>query len=420
MTTTIAGVDGVASPPPPAPAPEPVPRLRSRQRAADVVAAGVVGLRTRRLRTALTAVGIAIGIAALVATMGISSSSKADLLAKLDALGPNKLEVRAGQDFTGGDATLPVSTVAMIDRIEPVEAAAGVTSVDATVRRNDHVPSNETGGISVLAADDDLLSAVDGTVAQGRFLDDAIDGYPAVVLGATAAKRLGIHDLSERPRVYLDGQWFAVVGILDPVPLLPGLDSASFIGYDIADTLFGTSRSPTAVYVRTDPDQVEAVQNVLGATANPEAPNEVEVSRPSDALAAKKAADDTLTALLLGLGGVALLVGGIGIANVMVIGVLERRTEIGLRRALGATKRHVRLQFLLEALLLALLGGVLGTLLGVVVTAAYTASRDMVLSIPLLTLAGGIGAALGVGAIAGLSPAARAARLAPADSLRPA
>ena len=144
------------------------------------------------------------------------------------------------------------------------------------------------------------------------------------------------------------------------------------------------------MYVLTDPDQVEAVRSVLAATANPQHPNEVSVSRPSDALAAKKAVDATLQALLLGLGGVALLVGGIGIANMMVVAVLERRTEIGVRRALGATKRHIRLQFLVEAVLLALLGGVLGVMIGVGVTAGYTTVRNMVLSVPVTTVAAGV------------------------------
>jgi putative ABC transport system permease protein len=219
--------------------------------------------------------------------------------------------------------------------------------------------------------------------------------------------------------VYLGGRWFSVIGILDPIPLLPNIDSSALIGYEVAHDLFGADRNPSTVYVLTQPNQVRQVQSVLAATANPEHPNEVTVSRPSDAFAAKEAVDSTLQALLLGLGGVALLVGGIGIANMMVVAVLERRTEIGVRRALGATKRHIRLQFLVEAVLLALFGGVLGVLMGVGVTAGYAAVRDMVLSVPISTVAAGVGAALVVGAVAGLSPAARAARLNPADAVRP-
>jgi putative ABC transport system permease protein len=394
------------------------PLAPTRLRPRDVVRTGAVGIRTRRLRSALTALGIAIGIAALVAVLGISASGKADLLAQLDALGPNRLTVTAGQSFMGEESTLPEDSTAMIRRIGPVESAAGTTGVDATVRRTDLVPAEETGGIAVVATEPELLAAVDGTMRTGAFLNAATSKYPAVVLGAKAAERLGIADLAHDPVVYLGGHWFSVVGILEEVPLLPNVDSSAFIGNDIANELFGTERNPSSVYVRTDPDQVEQVRAVLAATANPEHPNEVQVTRPSDAYAAKQAVDDTLRALLLGLGAVALLVGGIGIANMMVVAVLERRTEIGVRRALGATKRHIRMQFLIESMLLALAGGTLGVALGLGVTAGYTRVRDAVMSVPLSTIALGVGAALAVGALAGLSPAARAARLHPADAVR--
>jgi len=408
--------------PVPAPAPDasaPSRLRRSHLRPRDAFGVGAVGLRTRRLRTALTALGIAIGIAALVAVLGIAASGRADLLADLDRLGTNRLTVQAGQSFLGAESKLPEDATAMVRRVGPVTAAAGTTGVQASVRRTDQIPEAETGGISVVATEPELLAAVDGTVRTGTFLNAATAKYPTVVLGAKAAERLGIHSLDGDPVVYLGGRWFSVIGILDPVPLLPNIDSSAMIGYDVAHDLFGTDRNPSTVYVLTDPSQVRQVQNVLAATANPQHPNEVSVSRPSDAFAAKEAVDSTLQALLLGLGGVALLVGGIGIANMMVVAVLERRTEIGVRRALGATKRHIRLQFLIEAVLLALLGGVLGVILGVGVTAGYTAVRNMVLSVPISTVAAGVGAALVVGALAGLSPAARAARLNPADAVRP-
>jgi putative ABC transport system permease protein len=384
-----------------------------------VFGVGAVGLRTRRLRTALTALGIAIGIAALVAVLGIAASGRADLLAKLDQLGTNRLTVQAGQSFLGVQSKLPEDATAMIRRIGPVRSAAGTTGVSASVRRSDLIPAEETGGIGVVATEPALLAAIDATMRTGTFLNGATVKYPTVVLGSKAAERLGIRSLDGDPVVYLGGHWFSVIGILNSVPLLPNIDSSAMIGYDIAHNLFATDRNPSTVYVLTDQSQVRQVQNVLAATANPEHPNEVSVSRPSDAYAAKAAVDATLQALLLGLGGVALLVGGIGIANMMVVAVLERRTEIGVRRALGATKRHIRLQFLVEAVLLALLGGLLGVLLGVAVTAGYTSVRHMVLSVPVSTVAAGVGAALAVGALAGLSPAARAARLNPADAVRP-
>jgi putative ABC transport system permease protein len=391
----------------------------SRLRLRDITAVATVGPRTRRLRTVLTAVGIAIGIAALVAVMGISESSKANLLARLDALGTNRLQVQPGQSLVGDDVTLPDTASNRIRRLDAIDQAAAVSSIDATVRRSDVIPETNTSGIGLRAADLTLPATVGATVAQGRWHDAASERLPTVVLGAVAAQRLGIGNVDGRA-VLIGDQWFTVIGILEPIPLYNTLDSAALIGYPIAEELFDADPSPSTVYVTTDPDLVNQTRDVLAATTNPEAPSEVDVTNPSDALAAKEAVDDTLTALLLGLGGVALLVGGIGIANVMVIGVLERRTEIGVRRALGATKRHIRIQFLLEAILLGTLGGLIGVGLGLAVTAAYTNVRHLTLAIPPDALWIGLGSAIAIGGIAGVSPAARAARLAPAEAIRPA
>ena len=320
------------------------------------------GLRTRRLRAALSALGIAIGIAAMVAVLGISESSRADLLAQLDRLGTNLLRVTPGETFFGAEAKLPKESPGMLRRVGPVERVAATGNTDATVRRSDLIPEAETGGISVLAADPELLGTLGGELAAGRFLNRATARYPAVVLGAKAAERLGVTGAGRQ--VWLGGRWFTVVGILRPVTLAPEIDRAALVGFPAAEALLGSDGSPGTVYVRADPDQVEAVREVLPATANPANPNEVRVSRPSDALAARAAANTAFTSLLLGLGAVALLVGGVGIANVMVISVLERRSEIGLRRALGATKGHVGVQFLAESLLLALAGGLAGVVPG--------------------------------------------------------
>jgi putative ABC transport system permease protein len=383
---------------------------------ADVLRVGSVGLRTRRLRAALSALGIAIGIAAMVAVLGISESSKSDLIATLDRLGTNLLRVAPGQTIFGEDAELPEQAGPMISRIDPIESVSAVESVDATVRRTNYISEQETGGISVMAADLELLTTLGATLRRGVYLDAATARYPAVVLGSTAAERLGIG----RPgvSVWLGEQWFTVVGILDPVELAPDLDSTALIGLPIARQLFGAEGSATTIYVRANPDDLDDVRRVLGATANPEHPEEVDVSRPSDALEARAAAKTAFTSLFLGLGAVALLVGGVGIANVMVISVLERRSEIGLRRALGATRGHVRLQFLTESLILAGLGGAAGVVLGTLVTVVYSSNRGWDTVVPWYLPAGGVAAALAIGAVAGLYPAMRAARLAPTEALR--
>jgi len=389
-----------------------------------MVRVGTVGLRTRRMRTALTALGIAIGIAAMIGVVGISASSRADLIAELDDLGTDLLRVAPGRSVFGDEATLPEHARDAAARIGPVTDAAGLTYAPATVRRNPLIDDAVTGGIAVAAADTGVLAAVSGELAEGRFLDSAAPGAPVVVLGADAAGRLGIRSLEGRPRVWIAddsgaGQWFAVIGILRAAPLAPELDSAALVGADVAEALFGTTASPSTLFVRTTPERVEAVRAVLARSVNPEAPNEVDVARPSDALEARARTDVALRNLLLALGAVALVVGGVGITNVMVISVLERRAEIGVRRALGATRRHVLAQFLAESALLSLFGGILGCVLGAGVTAVYARSQGWALDVPVTALAGGAAIALAVGLLAGVSPAVRAARLDPAEAIRP-
>jgi putative ABC transport system permease protein len=386
----------------------------------DLARIGGAGLSARRLRTGLTALGIAIGIAAMMAVLGISESSRADLLATLDRLGTNLLTVSAGRTLFGEDSSLPEEAPGMIGRIAPVEAVAGVEAVAASVRRTDLIPELETGGISVAAADDKLVETLGGALADGRNLDAAMERYPTVLLGSVAASRLGIDNADAGVMVDIGGHWFVVVGILEPLPLAPEIDRSALIGLPVAKDLFGATGSPTTIYVRAADAAIDDVRSVLPATTNPSNPEEVEVSRPSEALAAKAAAATTFTALLLGLGAVALLVGGLGIANVMLMAVLERRSEIGLRRALGATRGHIVGQFLAEALLLAGVGGVAGVLIGSAVSAIYATSQGWLVALPLIGIVGGIAVAVVMGAAAGLYPAIRAARTAPTEALRTA
>lgn len=396
----------------------------SKMRPADVLRAGTIGLRSRRLRTSLTALGIAIGIAAMIAVVGISSSSKADLLAEIDSLGTGMLRAAPGQSAFGDETTLPEASRETAGRIGPVLGSSALTYTGANVRRTDFISSSVTGGISVAAADPDMLQTTNTALRDGRFLDAATSEVPAVVLGAGAAERLGIDSLDGNPRVWITsddgvGQWFHVIGILEKSPLAPELDSAALIGYGAADALWETTTSPSTLFVRTDPADVEAVREVLARSVKPQAPNEVDVSRPSDALEARAQTDKALRNLLLALGAVALLVGGVGITNVMVIAVLERRAEIGVRRALGAKRRHIATQFIAESSILSFTGGVLGVAMGAGVTAIYARARGWTFDIPGEILLAGTGLALAVGLLAGVSPAIRAARLDPAEAIRP-
>ncbi|MCO1656488.1 ABC transporter permease [Pseudonocardia humida] len=381
---------------------------------ADTARIAVDGLRARPVRAVLSAVGIAIGIAAMVAVLGISASSRAQLDATLDRLGTDLLTAGPGRTLLGEDAQLPRDAVAMVGRIGPVTAASATGVVDARVYRTDHVPPAQTGGLAVLAARLDLLDTVGAEVATGTWLNAATAEYPAVVLGADAAART---TAAPGAQVWLGERWFTVVGVLAPAPLAPELDTAALVGWPVAEQLLGFDGHPTTVYERSAEDAVEAVAAVLAATANPEDPQEVEVSRPSDALAAQAAADSAFTGLLLGVGAVALLVGGVGVANTMVIAVLERRAEIGLRRALGATRKHVRDQFVAEAVVLSGLGGLFGVLLGAAVTTAYAMGQGWPATVPAYAWAGGLLTTVAVGALAGLYPAVRASHLPPVEAL---
>ncbi|MCW2918391.1 MAG: hypothetical protein JWN52_6459 [Actinomycetia bacterium] len=385
---------------------------------ADLARTAGVGLRTRRMRAALSALGIAIGVAAMVAVMGLSASSQAGLLAEIDKLGTNLLTVTPGQTMGGDDAKLPYDAPAMIARIGPVETVQSTGKTKANAFRSPYIPSINTNALTVNAASLDLPAAIRTTVAQGKYLNAATADQPLAVLGSAAASRLGISRIHPGMRIWVGGQWFYLAGILNPATLTPEIDSSVLVGYPAARKYLHFDGHPSIVYVRAQTDQVHNVQKVLAATANPQNANEVSVSQPSAALVARAAAQSALNGLFLGLGAVALLVGGIGVANTMVISVLERRSEIGLRRALGATKGNIRLQFLSEAILLAALGGTAGVAMGTIATAIYANIKGWATVVPPLAWAGGLGAAIAIGAIAGLLPALRAARMQPTEALR--
>jgi putative ABC transport system permease protein len=390
----------------------------ARLRSSDVARVATVGLRTRPLRAVLSALGVAVGVAAMVAVLGLSASSQAGLLSEIDRLGTNLLTVTNGQTLFGKTAELPLSAPAMISRVQAVNAVASTGAINATPYRNPLIPVGQTGGLRVLAASLDLPSVIGASVAAGSYLNAATATEPAVVLGATAAAQLGIDRVFPGERIWIGGQWFYVVGILTPSLLAPEIDQSVLVGFQAAESFLGFDGHPNTIYVRADTASVPAVQALLAATSDPEHPDQVDVSRPSDALVARAAAEGAFNSLFLALAAVALLVGGVGVANIMVISVLERRSEIGLRRALGATRGQIRTQFLGEATLLGVLGGVAGITIGAVVTAAYALSHQWESVVPAVAVFGGLSASLLVGAVAGLLPALRAARMSPTEALR--
>ena len=392
--------------------------MASRLRVSDAVSLANVGLRARRIRATLSALGIAIAIAAVVAVLGIAESSKADLLDQLGEQG-NLLTVASAQTVNGRARPLPETAEPMIARIPPVRSVTAVGFVeDVTVRRSAAIPAVKTSGINVLAARPSLVDTLSGRVLRGRFLDATAERYPVTVLGYEAARVLGIADLADPTQVFVGGRYFTVVGVLAPIAVAPELDMAALISFGVASDVFGRTGGPNRIYLRADPDHVVAVASVLSATASPARDGDVEVRRPSDLLVARIAAKGAFVGLFLSLGGIALLIAAVGIANIMVISVLERRGEIGLRRALGARRRHVALQFLLESTLLAAAGGTLGIVLGVVATAVAARLAGNPVEVPLTAPVAGLGAALLAGTLAGMYPATRAARLPPADALR--
>jgi len=401
--------------------PRPAAPAAARLRPADLAGLASIGLRTRKLRAGLSALGIAIGVAAIVAVLGLAASSQAALLAEIARLGTNLLTVTNGQTLAGATAELPEAAPGMIARLPGVTAVQDTGTVgNVYAYKSPLIPSIETNALSVEAATLNLPAAAGTSLAQGRFLNAATAREPVAVLGAVAAQLLGIDRIRPGMRIWVGGQWFYVTGILNRDTYAPEIDSAVLVGFPAAEQYLHFDGHPSEIYVRTAENNQAVtitVDGLLGAQANPESPGQVDVSQPSEALTARADAEGALDTLFLGLGAVALLVGAIGVANIMVISVLERRSEIGLRRALGATRGQIRAQFLAEAILLSVSGGAIGVILGAAATAAYARGHGETVVIPPEAWAGGLAAAVIIGALAGLLPAIRAARLSPTQAL---
>ena len=347
---------------------------RKKLRTRDLFFVALYGVRARKGRATLTSIGIGIGIAAIVAVSGISASGRADLLSTLESLGTNLVKASPQAGFFGTQEDLPKGVLGMVERIGPVEEVTSTTQTDLLVRRSNFISEFEGGGISTIITSAELLDVIGGNLVEGRFITPGLSNIPVTVLGSVTAERLGI--------------------------------------------LFDIDEEPTTIYLRANPTFIEDVVEVLAPSMNPENPDQVEVTRPSDALEAQQAAEEAFTNLLLGLGSVALLVGGVAIANVMVMSVLERRMEIGVRRSIGATRREIRYQFLLESIVLSGIGGLVGVGLGTFITLAYTNYTDIVFSIPIWQILGAVFLALLIGAISGEYPAIKASKIQPAEAVR--
>ncbi|WLQ41803.1 ABC transporter permease [Streptomyces laculatispora] len=394
------------------------PLRRTRLRPTDMLRLGMIGPRTRKMRSALSALGISLGIAAVIAVTGISASNQAHLLERLDRLGSNLITVAPGNGPDQKPVPLPPTAEKMLANIAPVQQVTATGATKAQVYRNDLVPAQQTNSLTVLAARLNLLDVLHATLQSGHWLDKASENLPMTVLGDQAALRLGVTAPGER--VWLGGQWFVVTGILAPNELAPELGTAALVGWPEATAHLGADGTAAMVYLRAHPERVPDVQTVAGATADPTNPSTVAVSRPSDLYTARTETKNSLTGLVLALAAVALLVGGVGIANTMVVGVMERRGEVGLRRALGARGGQIAVQFLIEAVLMGLIGGVGGLFVGGLAVYGYALAQGWPASIPLYTVIAGPLVSVLVAAVAGIYPALRAARVSPTDALRSA
>jgi len=387
----------------------------------DLVGVAWSGLKARKIRTLMIMLGPIIGVAAMVSAVGLTESAKGALQAQLAQLGTNLVIVQAGGTFGSQNPTLPSNSVQRVENMSTVTSAAATSNLSGVIAVPVQGASTyyEAFPVPVRAADDNLPSVLQVPTIDGRWLNPTDNRLHlrSVVLGEGIAKQYGYLP-GETRTIRLNNTNFGVVGVLGPVALDPELDNAAFVTQWAAKHVLGTNGRPNQLYVRAIPGTTQQTANALPTAINLGSSTQVSTQIPTDVLQAAAQANKTLQQVALLAGLLALTVGGIGIANVMSISVIQRSSEIGIRRAVGHSRSKIGAQFLLEALFVGVLGGIIGAVVGVGVVYAVSAIAGWVVVIAYREIPIWMGLALLVAVIAGLYPSIKAARLEPLETLR--
>jgi len=384
-------------------------------RASDIIAAGIDMVRRAPGRSLMSSLGICLSVAAVLATIGIAASSRADVLAVLDQYGTGVLIAKPGEATLGGEATLPTWGPAATLRLDGVYNAGPLTDLDATIQRNHS--TDQRNALHAYATNHNWFQTINAHLDTGRLFTDNTDLRQTVV-GANAATTLGINatNITTGLEIRIGDHDFHIVGILKPLPLHPDLDRGVYITTNAATPL-GYKTTPTAIYIDTNPDHIDDTRQTIARTLNPTRPNEITMSRPSDTLTARTQIDTTLTAIGITLAATMLLTGIANITNTANLMLHQRRKEIGLRRALGATRIHIAAQFIAESAITTAIGALAGTAIGILATLATATHQHWPPPLPLNLTTLPLATAPTAGPLAAIPTATKAAKLDPTTAL---